>query len=299
MPIKDRQYKDITEKMVIFEEEVLIQKLMKKTILLLSVVLSLVALCLVVGCHPKEPNGEEVVGSSEEVVGQQEEPSQIDQVDIDYSSPYEGDIDIVGAAAPGFEEDLEKYTVDLYVAPDMKKDIDYIMKVNVFLPKYETEPVEGMIRGSKTIYAGAVNYVRVIPVAPGFDVDPAESATVDFDPSGTDFQFTIIPRETGPRTISAEVWLLENRDGSGDIKSKASGTVSVVVKVDTIHNILGGLKELWEVVWKAFKDFWGVAVALVFAALLFMFRIFIKKKTGYGSTQDQSDEPEQSEEQDE
>lgn len=264
---------------------------MKKTILLFSVVLSLVALCLVVGCHPKEPNGE--------VVGQQEEPPQIDQVDIDYESPYEGSEPIVMSAAPGSEDELKKYTVDLYVAPDMKKDKDYLMEVNVYLPDYETEPLEGMIRGSKTIYAGAVNYVRVIPVAPGFDIDPAESETVDFDPSGTDFQFTIIPRETGPRTISAEVWLLENKDGSGDIKSKASGTVSVVVKVDTIHNILGGLKELWEIVWKKFKDSWGVAVGLAFAALLFAFRKYLKKLTGYGSADDQSDDPEKSEEQEE
>ena len=261
---------------------------MKKSILLFSVVLSLVLGGIVVGCNPKEPNGE-VVGSSEgDVVGQQENPPIIEPTDvggdvqIDYESPYEDDMPIVGATPSGFEEDLEKYTVDLYVEPDMKKDKDYLMEVKVFLPKYETEPIEGMLRGSKTIYAGVVNYVRVIPIAPGFEIDPVESKTVDFDPSGTDFQFTIIPREKGPRTISAEVWLLENKDGSGDVKSKASGTVSVVVKVDTINNITGGLKELWEVVWDAFKEFWGVAVALVFAALLFMFRKYIKKKTGYG-----------------
>ena len=261
---------------------------MKKSILLFSVVLSLVVGGLVVGCNPKEPNGE-VVGSSEgEVIGQQENPPAIEPTDvdgdvqIDYATPYEDDIPIVGATPYQPEVKLDKYNVDLYVEPDMKKDKEYIMEVKVFLPEYETKPLEGMIRGSTEIYAGAVKYVRVIPVAPGFDVEPAESKVVDFEPSGTDFQFTIIPREKGPRTISAEIWLLENKDGSGDIKSKASGTVSVVVKVDTISIIEGGLKELWEVVWKAFKDFWGVAVALVFAALLFMFRKYIKKKTGYG-----------------
>lgn len=239
---------------------------MKKGIFFLSVVFAIVLGCLVVGCHPKEPDGE--------VVGQQENPPE-----IDYSSPYEGDIDIVGAAPPGLDDDADRYNVNLDVKPEMKMNKEYVMSVTVILPQYdESEVPEGMTRGTKVIYANDVKSVRVTPIAPGFDVNPAESKIVDFDPSGTEFQFRIIPREKGPSTISAEVELFENADGTGGVKSKASGTVSVNVKV----NIEGGLVELFGVVWEAFKKFWSVAVALVFAALLFVFRKYIKKKTGYG-----------------
>jgi hypothetical protein len=245
----------------------LIPILMKKRISLLSIVLCLVVGCLVAGCNPKDPRGEEVRETS---VPQQVPP------------PEEDDIFIVGSTPPAPEIEPEKYNVDLDVQPDMKKNKEYLMIVKVVLPQYETEVSEGMIRGSSVIYASNVNYVRVTPIAPGFEINPEQSKIIEFDPTGTDVQFKITPKVKGPRMISAEVELLQNADGSGDVKTKSSGQVSVVVKVDGIGILEEGLSEIFGVVWDKFMDFWPIFVGLVFAALLFVVRKYIKKKTGYG-----------------
>ncbi|MBP5335340.1 MAG: hypothetical protein J6Y61_06065 [Bacteroidales bacterium] len=253
---------------------------MKKPVLLFSIILSLAVGCLVVGCNPKEPKEEEL--KAPPVVYQSPPPEGEDNIPIVGSSPEDDDIPIVGAAPSEPGIDPEQYNVDLDVVPDMKKDKEYLMQVKVVLPKYETEPSPGMVRGSKVLYAEAVNYVHVTPIAPGFDIDPAESKIIEFDPTGTEVQFKITPREKGPKMISAEVELLENADGSGDVKSKSSGQVSVIVKVDGWGIIEGGLKDLFGVVWKIFKNYWPAFVTLVFGALLFVARKYIKKKTGYG-----------------
>lgn len=267
---------------------------MKKGLFFLSVVFAIVMGCLVVGCHPKEPKGGEV--GEQEVVVPPDEPSVQDvsstpgegDVQIDYATPFEDDIPIVGAGAPEADVDVEEYNVDLDVVPEMKKGEEYTMEVKVVLPQYETEPTGGMVRSTKVIYAQPAKYVRVTPIAPGFDVNPPQSDIVDFDPSGTELPFTIIPKKKGPQQITAKVELLQNNDGSGDIKSKTSAEVSVLVKVDGFNIVMQGLGELWKVVWEAFKKFWSVAVALVFAALLFVVRKYIKKKTGYGEENDKS-----------
>jgi len=252
---------------------------MKNPLLLFSIILSLVAGSLVVGCNPKEPTGEEL--QAPPAIDQTPAPDE-DYIPIVGSTPREDEVAIVGAAAPEPGIDPKQYNVDLDVVPDMKKDKEYLMQVKVVLPKYETEPSPGMVRGSKVLYAEAVNYVHVTPIAPGFDINPAESKIIEFDPTGTEVQFKIIPREKGPQMISAEVELLQNADGSGDVKSKSSGQVSVIVKVDGWGIIEGGLKDLFGVVWKIFKNYWPAFVTLVFGALLFVARKYIKKKTGYG-----------------
>ena len=253
---------------------------MKKPLLLFSIILSLVIGCLVVGCNPKEPKEEEL--KAPPVVYQSPPPGGEDNIPIVGSTPGEDNIAIVGAAPPEPGINPEAYNVDLDIAPDMKKDKEYLMQVKVVLPQYESEPSPGMVRGSKVFYADAVNYVHVTPIAPGFDVDPAESKIIDFDPTGTEIQFKITPREKGPKMISAEVELLENADGSGNVRLKSSGQVSVVVKVDGWGIIEGGLVELFKVVWDIFKKYWPAFVTLVFGALLFVARKYIKKKTGYG-----------------
>ena len=277
-----------------FEVMVVIRNVMKKSFVLTGVVLSLCLSCLIVSCNPKEPKGNEV-GAQEVIVPQEQSSTPVESdVQLDYSTPYEDDIHIVGAGAPGEPSvDVEEYNVDLDVVPEMKKGEEYNMEVKVVLPQFESEPTGGMVRTTKVIYAQPAKYVRVTPIAPGFDVNPPQSDIVDFDPSGTELPFTIIPRKKGPQQITAKVELLQNNDGSGDIKSKTSAEVSVLVKVDGVNIILQGLNELWKVVWKAFLDFWGVFVALVFAALLFVVRKYIKKKTGYGAENDQSDQSDQ------
>ena len=240
---------------------------MKKLISLFSIVLCLIVGCLVAGCNPKDPPGEML-----------EETPIIDQD----PTPGEDDIPIVGATPPAPEIEPEKYNVDLDVQPDMRKNKEYLMMVKVVLPQYETEVSEGMVRGSSVIYATNVNYVRVTPIAPGFEINPEQSKIIEFDPAGTDVQFTITPKVKGPRVISAEVELLQNADGSGDVKTKSSGQVSVVVKVDGLGILEEGLGEIFGVVWDKFMDFWPIFVGLVFAALLFVARKYIKKKTGYG-----------------
>ena len=56
------------------------------------------------------------------------------------------------------------------------------------------------------------------------------------------------------------------------------------------------IKELLDTVWFKFKDFWGILVTLIFAALLFVIRKFIKKKTGYGGNGESEAESEESQE---
>ena len=50
---------------------------------------------------------------------------------------------------------------------------------------------------------------------------------------------------------------------------------------ETIKVRVNYWKAIWDPVWDGFTYFWGAFVALVFGALLFVVRNFIKKKTGY------------------
>ena len=97
--------------------------------------------------------------------------------------------------------------------------------------------------------------------------------------------FPAAPRSCSPSSrefkISAKIELFDNPDFEGVPIPKTTNIVSVVVSVDPTVKIKSGLGELGTVLWDNFLKFWGAVVALIFGALLFVTRKFIKKKTGF------------------
>jgi hypothetical protein len=138
-----------------------------------------------------------------------------------------------------------------------------------------------MIRKETTFSADEGNYARITPYAPDFTIEPEESQIMRIAPSGSSVLFTIIPQKKGNFRISAKIELFDNPYFDGVPIPKTTNIVSVEVTVDPMVNLVGGLKKMGTVVWDSFMKFWGAIVALIFGALLFLTRKFIKRKTGF------------------
>ncbi len=122
---------------------------------------------------------------------------------------------------------------------------------------------------------------KVTPFAPGFKVEPATSLCMRTNPRGSDVRFKLFPTGSGSFKVGADVALYESSDCSGAPIPKATTTLKVDVSVDGVKLTLKYLTELWDVFWSKLLKFWGEALALFFAALLFLFRNKLKKWLGY------------------
>lgn len=122
---------------------------------------------------------------------------------------------------------------------------------------------------------------RVTPFAPGLKVEPATSICMKTNPRGSDVRFKLFPIESGSFKVGADVALFESGDCSGAPIPKATATLQVDVSVDGFKLTIKYMTELWEVFWSKLLKFWGEALAVFFAALLFLFRKKLKKWLGY------------------
>ena len=91
---------------------------------------------------------------------------------------------------------------------------------------------------------------------------------------GSSAKFSITPKKADSIEVSADLLFYDDENRSHLPKLDNTQVLKVKVSVDFWGFI-------WGTVWKFFKDFWGAFVALVFGALLFVVRKYIKKKTGY------------------
>jgi hypothetical protein len=137
------------------------------------------------------------------------------------------------------------------------------------LPRHMTR-AEGII-------PGIGQTAKVTPFAPAFEIDPAESICMGIDPTGSVVRFRLKPTKIGTFDVGADVKLFNSKDCSGTPVPKATETLQVQVIVDSDEIFQERTKQLGDVFWDKFLDFWSVALATFFALLLFLIRGRFKK----------------------
>lgn len=241
---------------------------------------------VVFGCAPKEPVQQEVERQEPEATIE-EGPSvdttcvteDMDTV-VDKGAPMMSKRKKSAQKGPKLKD--EDFEAEVDVSKKIKLGDKGKLKVRISMKKHESEVDEDMKR--KTIplisaYTGA--YARITPSADDFIISPDNPkliaydnvAIVRVDSTGVEVQYTIIPQKSGKLNAGASIDLFDNRECTGD---PLTISPNAIIKVRVNY-----WKAIWDPVWHAFEKFWGAFVALVFGALLFVVRKYIKKKTGY------------------
>ncbi len=190
------------------------------------------------------------------------------------------DIPDVGGAAPS-DFNPDDYSAVLDVTKELELHDSGDLRVWVGMTGNVPEDDDEMLRGTVNFSAEEGNFARITPYAPDFKIEPDGPQIMRIVPSGSSFLFTIIPQKKGNFRISAKVELFDNPYFDGVPIPKTTNIVSVVVTVDHTQNLMNALRKMGKVAGDAFLKFWGAFVALIFGALLFVIRKFIKKKTGF------------------
>ena len=186
----------------------------------------------------------------------------------------------VGSAAPS-DFNPDDYSAVLDVTKELELHQKGDLRVWIGMEDFVPEDEADMVRKEINFPANEGNFARITPYAPDFKIEPEESQIMRIVPSGSSVLFTIIPEKKGEFKISAKIELFDNPYFDGVPIPKTTNIVSVVVTVDPMVNFVAGLKKMGSVVWDAFMKFWGAIVALIFGALLFVTRKFVRKKTGF------------------
>ena len=176
---------------------------------------------------------------------------------------------------------LDNYKVILATNEKIFKNQTCELKIWIGAEKVEVTFSEDMITDQTSIPATIGQYAKITPYAPDFEVSPAQMSCVKIDPSGSEVRFTLTPKASGKFKVSANIELFNNPDCTGPAIPKTAKTLSVTVTTDAKYVVRDGLQKMLAVVWDKFMSFWGVVITLIFAAVLFVIRRFIKKKTGY------------------
>lgn len=246
-------------------------------------ILPLAMLCLVHAYGCNQGSDEEIVGAPDrEVILPEEMPMREMPVE---SRParevtVEDDFPEVGGEAPS-AFDADEYTAVLDVTEKMELHQKGDFRVWIGIEDYMPEDDSTLSRKTTSFPADEGNFARITPYAPDFRIEPEDSQVMRIVPSGSSVLFTIIPEKKGEFKISAKIELFDNPEFEGVPIPKTTNIVSVVVTVDPKVNLMDRLGQLGTVVWDNFLKFWGAVVALIFGALLFVTRKFIKKKTGF------------------
>ena len=177
----------------------------------------------------------------------------------------------------------DDYKVALDVTNEITLSSTATLRVWIGLENYIPKAIPTTVRDTTTIPANLGDYARITPYAPDFTVGPEESQVMRIVPSGSSVLFSLTPEKEGEFLISAKIELYDNPDLVGVAIPKTSDIVSVVVKVDTKAAVKSRFGELFEITWAELKKFWAAIMVVFFGALLFLFRKFVRKKTGYAA----------------
>lgn len=172
----------------------------------------------------------------------------------------------------GSEEDSEQYAAVLEVTERMKVGDEGTAIVWIGNKDYIRKANQGMVRDTALFYDPKA-YVLIIPHADGCVFTP-DSAFMQVYETGSSAKFSITPKKADSIEVSADLLFYDDEYRSHLPKLDNTQVLTVEVSVDYWGYI-------WGTVWRFFKDFWEAFVALFFAALIFVIRKYIKKKTGY------------------
>lgn len=193
---------------------------------------------------------------------------------------YENSSDSIGE----FGRSLEVYSVKLAINKSLKLHEKGVLKIWIGDGRIEINFGENTVQDETIIPANIGHFAKIKPFAPSFDISPKSIDCIKIDPSGSAVRFILTPKDSGELEVSADIELFYNSDCSGTPVPKSAETLTVFVDVDHKRKFMDKLNELWAVFWEKFLSFWGALIALFFAALLFVIRSKIKKKTGYSDS---------------
>ena len=245
--------------------------------------LPVLLLCGISACGGSTTPQEEQLGADPGIEGMPMEQPVGDVPVAQKPAPIEipdGEFPDVGSAAPS-DFNPDDYSAVLDVTKELELHQKGDLRVWIGMEDFVPEDDADMVRKEINFPANEGNFARITPYAPDFKIEPEESQIMRIVPSGSSVLFTIIPEKKGEFKISAKIELFDNPYFDGVPIPKTTNIVSVVVTVDPMVNFVAGLKKMGSVVWDAFMKFWGAIVALIFGALLFVTRKFVRKKTGF------------------
>lgn len=145
------------------------------------------------------------------------------------------------------------------------------MRVWIGNPRFKPTITGNMQSGESNLPALS-DTAKITPFTPGMEVLPKESVCEKIDPTGSEVRFQLKPSAKGTYKVGADVALYSSSDCSGRPIPKTTSTIQVEVTVDTIAEIEQRGDEVAAETWKAFLEFWGKVIALIFALLLFLLR---------------------------
>lgn len=155
-------------------------------------------------------------------------------------------------------------------------------ELRVWIGSPDHKPVfpERMVEDETTVPALGES-ATVEPFAPAFKIDPVETQCIKIHPSGSEVRFKLVPEKQGTFEVGANVYLFDSSDCSGSPIPKTAATLKVLVEVDQKEVFFEKVKELWNVLWDKFVEFWAALVAIFFGLILFLIRKKLKKHFGY------------------
>ncbi|MBQ4432882.1 MAG: hypothetical protein II894_01850 [Bacteroidales bacterium] len=237
----------------------------------------------VVGCGPTttQKEEEEVVGAEEVVVSSEDDEGS--KTVTDENEVASSDEPTVENAGPS--ESAKDYTAISTITQE-KMTLEETNKLKIWIgEEKESEkyrPKENNTMAHDTIVFSSVKatYARITPNAPDFEVEP-KSIIVPIVSTGVEKTFTLKPKQEGTFLVSAEIELFDNQECTGIGTPVASGEVVVKVAVDNIGHFKKFLRRLGSEAGTQFEKFWAALLVILFGALTFVIRKFIKKKTDY------------------
>ena len=177
---------------------------------------------------------------------------------------------------------LEEYKVILSVDSIINKNETGILQVWVGAPHITVSGSNGMTHDESLIPAIIGDFVKIIPIAPDFEVKKtSEEICYKIHPSGSNVRFLLKPKMTGTYKVSANIEIYEGTECTGTSIPKTSEILTVTVDVNTKKEISKKTNELLNIVWEKFTTFWGGLITLFFTVLLFLVRRKINRKTNF------------------
>jgi len=139
----------------------------------------------------------------------------------------------------------------------------------------------GTVSDSATLPSDAGEYAQITPYGTGFTVSPKTQECVRIHPSGSELPFTIKPTAKGEIIVNAKIELHQMEDCSDSPVPKTAADLKVTVYVDQAREKEKKKKEILDIAWDKFKEFWGAFMVLIFGLILFLLRKQFKKWFGY------------------
>lgn len=243
---------------------------------------------VIVGCGPSTPTEEEAVGSEEIVVPTEDDEDNttvVEEPEVGYSDEKDegsSEVPIVGSS-PDSSASAKDYTAISTITQE-KMTMEETNKLKIWIGEEKEaakyKPKENKEMAHDTVVFNSVNatYARITPNAPDFEVEP-KSIVVPIVPTGVEKTFTLKPIQEGTFNVSAEIELFKNEECIGVGYPVASGEVTIEVAVDNMGHFKKFLRRLGVEFGSQFEKFFAALLVILFGALTFVIRKFIKKKT--------------------